>query len=312
MEEINKILRKIILLLDEIKNLIESNNNEFELQQIDGCEPVEGYIPFNVLIESDNNELEELKKLLNSSNWPEAVLEFQIADESSEEDKADRAEGIIEILIEEPLKGKKFLDFGCGEGHAAKHAKKEAFVSIGYDIEQSGSLRWEDESNFLLTTNFEKVKSAGPFDIILLYDVLDHSDNPTEVLNQAKSVLHQNGKIYLRCHPWCGRHGGHLYREKNKAFIHLIFTEEELNQLGVKCIKTNKVFYPLKTYKDFIKESGLVEKSCETEEQDIEPFFNKNEIIKNRIMKNFNIKEWSESIPEYQMKQCFIDYVLKK
>ena len=260
---------------------------------------------------AENSDFEKLKNLLDSEDWPEAVLEFQIADDTSEEDKTDRAEGIVDILIEESLENKKFLDFGCGEGHAAKYASEDSSISVGYDIEKQGSLEWENDEKFLLTTDFEKVKAKGPFDVILIYDVLDHAKNPVEVLNQAKSVLANNGTIFLRCHPWSSRHGGHAYRKINKAFVHLVFSEEELKNLGIDNGHNNKVLFPIATYARYFKEAGLSVKHPDIEEQEVEPFFKNNELVRKRILTAFDRDNWEQGCPSFQMSQCFLDYVIK-
>ena len=259
-----------------------------------------------------DSEFEILKNLLNSNQWPEAVLEFQIADENSEEDKTDRAEGIVDILVEESLENKKFLDFGCGEGHAAKYASEEASVSVGYDIKKQGNLSWEKDENFLLTTEFDKVSDKGPFDIVLIYDVLDHAEDPLDVLNKVRSVLSPQGKVYLRCHPWSGRHGGHCYRKLNKAFVHLVFSEEELKSLGCDVEFNNKVLFPLGFYNDLIKKSLFENQKQDIEQQEVESFFKDNDLIKSRILNVFIRDEWKNDCPQFQMGQCFVDYVLRK
>lgn len=262
-----------------------------------------------------NEEFNELKKLLNSESWPEAVMSFQICNQNSEQDKMDRAEGVIDILIDDSLKNKKFLDFGCGEGHMAKYASsQETLVSVGYDaqVPQNTQFIWQKkQDNFLLTSNLEVVKSEGPYDVILIYDVLDHSINPTQVLKEAKSLLSKDGKIYLRCHPWCGRHGGHLYNQVNKAFVHLVFTKDELNQMGYKTEDVNMVYFPIATYHKYITDAGFEKTDPEIDSQDVEDFFYKNEIIKQRILSLFGISEWKKEKPEFQMGQCFLDFVLK-
>jgi 2-polyprenyl-3-methyl-5-hydroxy-6-metoxy-1,4-benzoquinol methylase len=267
----------------------------------------------------DLNELsqfDDLKTLLDSSEWPNAVFEVQIADENSEADKKERAEGIADILLPN-LDGKKFLDFGCGEGHVAEYAAKSTNLSIGYDKEKNpnSKLEWEEKKeNFLITTDFEKVKAEGPYDIILIYDVLDHAkgESMSEILERAKSVLSEDGIIYLRCHPWCGRHGGHAYRKINKAFVHLVFTEDELEKMGLVLEPTQKIFFPLATYSKAIEESGLVNsQEHEIDFQDVEPFFSNNPVVKERLLKLYGIKEWGDSgRPAFQMSQCFVDYVL--
>jgi len=259
-----------------------------------------------------------LKSLLESEDWPQAVFEVQIADENSEKDKEERAQGICDILLP-PISGKKILDFGCGEGHIAKHLSNDATLSVGYDIEKStkSQFEWEQlKNNLLLTTDFEKVKFEGQYDAIVIYDVLDHAsqDSMSEILLKAKSVLSDEGKIYLRCHPWCCRHGGHAYRKINKAFVHLVLDQDELKSLGVEIEYGHKVATPLATYGKAIEDAGLVKDSeHEIDTQEVEPFFSENPLVKGRILKAFGIKEWGENgRPSFQMSQCFVDYVLKK
>ena len=262
------------------------------------------------------SEFDSLKLLLNSNEWPQAVYTTQIADENSDKDKRERAEGIIDIILP-PVDGKKFLDFGCGEGHVVACVAGTASVSVGYDIVQDSKsgFDWNNESgNFFLTTDFDSVKNKGPYDIILIYDVLDHAQEstPKEILLKAASVLAEGGKIYLRTHPWCSRHGGHAYRKINKAFVHLVFTEEELRSMGVDFIPNMRVMKPIDTYNSWIKDAGLkTATQQELDLQDVEPFFKNNPIVSRRILRSFGIKEWAET-PNWQMSQCFHDLVLEK
>lgn len=297
-------IEKLLKIRDLLNELIESASD----------------LEVNSTIQSSNSkesdEFRLMKSLVHSDDWPEAVFSLQIADENSESDKAERAEGIADILLP-PFSGKKFLDFGCGEGHVAKYVSGEASVSVGYDITKSISSKfdWENkEEKFLLTTDFNNVVSEGPYDIVMIYDVLDHSsESPSEVLAKAKSVLAEDGRIYLRCHPWTGRHGGHAYRKINKAFVHLAFSEEELDHLGVKLEHNRKILFPIGTYNKAIDEAGLVRESePEVDTQEVESFFEENPLVKSRILAAFGLDEWTAEKPVFQMSQCFLDYVLKK
>ena len=308
--------------LDEIKDLI----NKIETQNFTGS-VVSPVVVANTTIKSDEgsftqsvyepDEFEYLKNLLKSDNWPEAVLSFQIADEKSETDKSERAEGIVDILLPD-LKDIKFLDFGCGEGHVAKYCSEISTLSVGYDIvtPPSSFFKWEEaDDKLFLTTNFEKVKEQGPYDVILLYDVLDHCktsvttchDSMVEVLSRVKSVLSPEGKVYLRCHPWCSRHGGHLYRKLNKAYVHLIFSEEELNSLGLDIDFTHRVLFPLMTYNKAIEYAGLITTPESIDRQDLEDFFSKDLIINKRLISIFGVNAWGEkNIPFFQNKSLWL------
>lgn len=259
------------------------------------------------------DDFQILKDLLESDQWPEAVNSNMVCDFNSEEDKMDRGIGIVEIMIGDNLNNVKFLDYGCGEGHVAIQAKNSgATLSVGYDIRQTGNQSWETMESILLTTDFEKVKEHGPYDVVLLYDVLDHieNENPIDVLKKIKSLLNPNGLVYIRCHPWCGRSGGHLYDKINKAYVHLIFTENELSSMGHNLIPNNKTLYPIKTYVDWINASGLKIISDIADTHPPEPFFKENETIRNRIYNVYD-RKLSDEFPEFQLEQKFRDYILK-
>lgn len=246
---------------------------------------------------------------LNLPSWPDAIEPALICSDT-EEDKFERADGILDLIITRPLTNLRFLDFGCGEGHVViKSAERGTAVSVGYDIKRTGSAAWEVD-NPLLTTDLEKVAQHGPFDVILLYDVLDHAENisPSEILQQVKSLLAKDGRVYVRCHPWCGRHGGHLYRQINKAFVHLVLTTEELAVLGVTLEHTLKIIRPFWTYKQWVSSAGLVQESQQIVKNPVESFFHTNETIRSRIQTSLRMDTW----PSVQLEQSFVDMVLKK
>lgn len=266
---------------------------------------------------SREEEFSFLKGILDSQEWPKAVPETQIADEDSEDDKDERSEGIVDIILPS-LSGKRFLDFGCGEGHVANHVAKSAAISVGYDRLRDPRSRfsWEEENdNLFLTTDFKAVESRGPYDLVLMYDVLDHAQGstPKDMLKMVGSVLADGGRVYLRNHPWCGRHGGHLYRKINKAFVHVVFGEDELKEMGLEPESNAKALAPISVYSSWIEGSGL-KNSGEPilEKQEVEPFFRDNPIVKGRLLKAFGRQEWTDACPVWQMSQCFWDYVLEK
>lgn len=296
--------------LEQIKTLV----NEI-LDSLDS-RPVE---PSSAEAQSSSgiDDWSDIRSLLDSDVWPQAVFSAQIADETSELDKEERAAGICDIMLP-PLCGKRFLDFGCGEGHVAKYASKEASLSVGYDIKKASrsQLIWEEnQGSLMLTTDFEKVKSMGPYDFVLLYDVVDHAADvdPTELLSMAREVLADDGRIYMRCHPWCGRHGGHAYRKINKAFVHVVLTDDELRSMGVEIEPNIRTKKPLATYGKFIIDAKLIQESePEIENQEVEDFFKNTPAIRSRILKHWNTDRWEGDPPAFQMSQCFVDYILKK
>lgn len=262
------------------------------------------------------NDLEQLSVMLKDDQWPKAVPPSLIADACSEESKMDRAEGICDLMIEQSLSDTSFLDFGCGEGHMCKYAINQgAKTVVGYDIRQSGTLSW-DENNPMLTTDFNKVLDKSPYQIILVYDVIDHieEEKSSDIMDKLKSVCNKKTKLYMRCHPWCSRHGGHYYTKINKAFIHLVFSEEELKNLGYNNnIHTSHVVHPLSNYRSILRESKFKIVHEDIMKTSVEPFFTNTAIVRDRIRKHWKnsdddiARKW----PGYQLEQSFIDYVIE-
>ena len=123
-------------------------------------------------------------------------------------------------------------------------------------------------------------------------------------------MLKNDGLIIMRCHPWCSRHGGHLYHQKNKAFIHLVFSDDELRKLGIHPDKSIRKVTQPRIYKEWIEECGLKIVSEDIIKTSTEDFFH-HSLITQRINQSCN------RLPEQELAlsvldQSFIDYTLKK
>ena len=289
---LDKIIQNFEDILTELKKLASISNN----QKIEPITETEKKSDFDVL-----------KSLLMSEEWPQAAPDFLICEEN-EQDKIDRAEGIISYLSQD-LRDKSFLDFGCGEGHVALNASTSgAIKSYGYDILKSGNLNWEEKKeSFLLTNDFEKIKENGPYDFVLLYDVLDHAEDPIDVLNKVRQIVNENSKIFVRCHPFSSRHGTHLYRKLNKAYVQLVFTDEELTELGLTGDIKQKTYFPIAENNKWFDSARFKSLSQDGVKTLVEDFFKDNKLVSSRITRD----NYSKAFPEHQMAQVFNDYVLQ-
>ncbi len=268
---------------------------------------------------NDQFNIEAFIPYLLNDRWPYAVDPLLIADPNSEDDKISRAHGILSIVVTEPING-KFLDFGCGEGHVVSEVAKKAPLAFGYDIVKHDSWdRFNPVSNQFFSNVWHKVVDKGPYDTVLIYDVLDHLKDEAEVVKELKnirSVLSDKGKVFVRCHPFCSRHGTHLYQSVNRAYLHLCLDNEALDKLGYKYLHTIKIIHPLQTYKSWFDQSGFNQTYWNIVPENVEPFFQQ-PAIASLIKKNWRTSgeealSSGKSFPEWQMKQQFVDYVLEK
>jgi 2-polyprenyl-3-methyl-5-hydroxy-6-metoxy-1,4-benzoquinol methylase len=274
--------------------------------------------PEPVTITDKIKETASLKLMCKKGNWPEAIPEEYICGEDYDS-RMFRAYGIIEQYLQSvDLTQKKFLDFGCGDGLVAEIALKFGVeVSVGYDIKPDDLWdKIEKKDNLIVTNNLDDL-IGYKFDLILLNDVLDHCDDPDEVLQTISSLLTENGTVYCRCHPWTSRHGSHTYKKLNKAFVHLIFTDEELYRLDIDLVKKLTTLDPITTYQEIIKKNNFTIKSEKTIITPVEILFSLDPVIVRRIKNHWieqgdNAYADGDAFPREILEIDFVDYVLEK
>jgi SAM-dependent methyltransferase len=242
--------------------------------------------------------------------WPAAVDPNLIVTNSSDTEKQYRAVQIIDSL-EISFNNSSVLDFGCGEGHIAYEMAQTADKVVGYDIQRSNV--WDDKikDNLYFITDESAVKHHAPYDYIILFDVLDHvkNKNQLEILKNINKWLSKDGHVFVRAHPWTSKHGGHLYEDINKAYVHLLLTPGELPR-NVKLEHVEKITKPLATYEGWFKKSGLIVDSKSPQNESVDDYFDDKLI--NRII-NLN---WDHDVDVGVVRKIMsiqaIDYVLSR
>ena len=242
--------------------------------------------------------------------WPLAVPDESIVGSSDIKTKvrATLAEGTIGPC---PV-GLTVLDYGSHDGSIARQLGKSAKKCYAYDIDKNCQIYNTPDSKYEAINHFDNFSKAnvGQIDLIVLFDVLDHlvGIGAIELLSQLKSLLSPNGRIFLRCHPWTARTGGHLYTQRNKAFLHLALTPEELLAQGLTCSPNIKVNKPLATYEHMISMAELHIERKRVHTLPVEPYFSGP--LLSRIIKS----TWAGNISEDKalkiMSINYIDWVL--
>ena len=306
LEEFTELLKEVKTSLDKMQKSQEANYL-WELQLLkQEFADIKTQLKKYGLPEASQYEkqFEKFKNVIYSTDWSEAIDPVAIC--TTEETAQQRADAILDMVVGEHLKDRRFLDYGCGEGHVAMTAKqREAAVSIGFDIDLT-----ECKHPDLATNDFEVVKKNAPYDIILMYDVLDHIAHidPITALNQVKSVLDKDGRVYIRNHPWSSRHGGHLYDQLNKAFLHLILDEVELTRIGGYTCKYNiGVVRPLETYQHWFDQSGFTIKSEIPLTRTVEDFFLTPSHVHSKLVEHWG----DEAEMARHMEIEFVEYIVE-
>ncbi len=138
-------------------------------------------------------------------------------------------QSLISLFGENELKGKSFLDIGCGSGLFSIAAAQLGAVVTGIDIDpvsvqtsQENSKKWLPD---LLPENFqigsvlddEKIKTLGRFDIVYSWGVLHHTNSMTCALQNAAHCVKSGGLLMV------ARSiidiGLHLYGSRSSGYI---------------------------------------------------------------------------------------------
>ena len=88
----------------------------------------------------------------------------------------------------------KVLDFGCGRGVLLEGFRAEGHSVLGLERIGSGFECLPDISTMSLQ---ELIASGRQFDIIVLWHVLEHLDEPENTIAQTRQLLKDDGKLYV-------------------------------------------------------------------------------------------------------------------
>ncbi|HEY8103729.1 MAG TPA: class I SAM-dependent methyltransferase [Gaiellaceae bacterium] len=108
----------------------------------------------------------------------------------------DRAELVAKL----PRPLGRVLDVGCGYGGAARGLRAAGATWIsGVEIEPNAAAEAETVLDEIRTGPVESELAGltGPFDTILLYDVLEHLVDPWEVLRQLHGVAATGARVHV-------------------------------------------------------------------------------------------------------------------
>lgn len=106
-----------------------------------------------------------------------------------------------EIIEYVPKSTKVLLDVGCGEGFFLKEIKKSIGAETwGIELAEDISRKAINNADKIITGNVESKLAELPknyFDCVCFCDVLEHLNDPEEVLIRAKENLTDNGVILV-------------------------------------------------------------------------------------------------------------------
>ena len=245
-----------------------------------------------------------------SKEWPEAIDKDMIINDDDLSEQKFRALQIVNH-IPVSVQGLKVLDFGCGNGLTASEYASLADLAVGYDVKANNIWDECNDDKLILTTDYDEVIKNGSYDLIVMFDVLDHivGEDPSTIVRMAASLLSDTGTIFVRTHPWSSRTGGHIYNQHNKAFLHLALTPNEMAKYDIDIEPNLKLVRPMAVYESWFSKNNLKIVSKKAKSTPIDPFFN-DEIMDRIIKINWGGKVDVDTAKKI-MSNHFIDYQLQ-
>ena len=142
----------------------------------------------------------------------------------------ERLEMLFGADIRERVRGRRVVDFGCGNGSdvvalALAGAERVVGVDIlepGLDVGRALALRHGVPDRCLFTTHWTE-----PVDVVVSIDAFEHFADPAAVLEKMAALLAPGGRVLVSFGPtWYHPLGGHLFSVF--PWSHLVFSEASL------------------------------------------------------------------------------------
>ena len=92
----------------------------------------------------------------------------------------------------------RILDIGCGYGFFLETAKKRGWEVYGTEVSSEACQICSDKGIEMHCGKFEEARfAAESFDIVVSFEVIEHLQNPVEIVKGIRNVLRKGGLCYL-------------------------------------------------------------------------------------------------------------------
>ena len=100
--------------------------------------------------------------------------------------------------LEKFVKGKRLLDIGCAFGSFIGYAKEIGWDACGIEVSKQASNYCNTHGMEVYCGTLEKLRlPKNHFDVITMFDVLEHMPDPMTTLNKCRSLLRKDGILVI-------------------------------------------------------------------------------------------------------------------
>lgn len=136
--------------------------------------------------------------------------------------------------LRELVRGRRVLDFGCGQGwQSVALAREGASFVLGLDTNTRALERGRevaaraglDEGRVRFSDTLPP-ELAGGFDVVISQNSMEHFSDPQGVLDQMRRAVHADGRVLISFGPpWFAPTGSHMHFFTRVPWVHLLFAE---------------------------------------------------------------------------------------
>ena len=185
--------------------------------------------PITKLMNLSERLLLLLSRSPSDEDWPEGKTEWKI----------DHALSILCRVFPnflDDIRGKSILDHGCGTGHqSVALVRKGAKYVVGIDprrkvLEEARKLAKENEVEHQVEfrESFD-IRDYDRFEIVISQNSMEHYPDPVAVVEEMKSALTSQGKMYITFGPpWCAPYGSHMQFFTKVPWVNILFSEKSV------------------------------------------------------------------------------------
>jgi methionine biosynthesis protein MetW len=106
-----------------------------------------------------------------------------------------------ELLLAAVPGGARVLDVGCAEGYLARELRRRGCAVVGLEGDPAAAAAAREWCDEVVAGDVEdpavRARVAGPFDRVLLGDVLEHLRDPAAVLRWSRGLLAPGGRAVV-------------------------------------------------------------------------------------------------------------------
>lgn len=128
----------------------------------------------------------------------------------------------------------KLLDVGCNEGRGLEFYQNHGFAAEGLELNSRAAEVARSKGFTVYGSTLEGFATQNKYDVVVLSNVLEHSLNPGDMLQQIHRLLNPNGQVWISCpnsRSWLRSAFGRFWINWHVPFHVVHFSPDTLREL---------------------------------------------------------------------------------